>query len=90
MSGYDPKGSEPLAVVAERKGEEITVSIDGLEIGIWRSVLPDDEGQPVVQIDGSGMVRVNINDGPVWNADPQTHDHKVCRCVEEFEDRDRG
>jgi S-adenosylmethionine hydrolase len=87
MSNYSPKPSKPLEI-SEKVNDSITISIDGYEIAIWRSSLESDEGQPVVQIDGSGMIRVNVNDGPIWNADPQTHEHKMCRCVVEFEARE--
>jgi hypothetical protein len=30
---------------------------------------------------------VNVNDYPIWNADPDHHEHNQCECVTDFEDR---
>lgn len=46
------------------------------------------DGMPVVQINtepGLGPVRVYINDGAVWYADAETHEHEQCRCVTDWE-----
>lgn len=45
------------------------------------------DGIPVVQIDGDTLVRVNMNDYPIWNADPDNHEHQKCRCVEQYEEK---
>jgi hypothetical protein len=45
------------------------------------------DGVPVVQIDGSAFCRVNVNDGPIWNADPTDHAHFPCQCVHKFEEQ---
>jgi hypothetical protein len=73
--------------VVENGTDQITIEFDGLTIELWRSSLEHDRGQPVVQIDGSGMLRVNVNDYPIWNADPDNHEHTQCECVEDFEAR---
>lgn len=80
-----PPDGEPLAVTENKPGEHITICIDGLEIQVWRSSLEGDTGQPVIQIDGAGMFRVNVNDYPIWNADPDDHEHEHCQCVKDFE-----
>lgn len=41
------------------------------------------DGKPVVQIDGDADFRVNVNDGPIWDADSHSHEHMRCRCVGE-------
>lgn len=74
--------------VTETSADQITIQFDGLEIQLWRSSLEEDKGQPVVQIDGAGMLRVNVNDYPIWNADPDHHEHQQCECVIEFESRE--
>jgi hypothetical protein len=74
--------------VREVTDTSVTIAIDGLEVAIWRSALDFDEGQPVIQIDGAGMLRVNVNDYPVWNADPDNHEHEQCACVTDFEARE--
>jgi hypothetical protein len=79
--------SKPIEIT-EVSDTQVTIAIDGLTIDVWRSTLESDKGQPVVQIDGSGMVRVNVNDYPIWNADPDDHQHHECRCVTDFESRD--
>jgi len=40
----------------------------------------------VAQIDTLGVpagarIRVNINDGPVYDADPEEHHHTECTCI---------
>lgn len=57
--------------------------IDGLEVSVYRSELDHDTGKPVVQIDGGGPVRVNINDAPIWDANPDEHEHQFCPCSNE-------
>jgi hypothetical protein len=76
--------------VVETGTDQITIEFDGLTIGLWRSSLEHDRGQPVVQIDGSGMLRVNVNDYPIWNADPDNHEHHECLCVTDFELREES
>ena len=49
-----------------------------LSLQVWHGA---DDGVPVVQIDGTGRFRVNVNDAPVWDADPELHEHKFCKCV---------
>jgi hypothetical protein len=79
----------PIQVVSAN-ADQVTIAIDGLTIAVWRSSLESDKGQPVVQIDGTGMLRVNVNDGPIWNADPDDHEHHQCQCVTDFEDREEA
>jgi hypothetical protein len=58
-----------------------TEQLENLEVLTWVS---DDDGALVVQIDTSanaGRVRVNINDGAIWDGDPETHIHDFCDCV---------
>lgn len=43
------------------------------------------DGVPVIQIDGGAFFRVNVNDGPIWNANPEKHQHESCQCVHQFE-----
>lgn len=74
--------------VSEVTDTAVTITIDGLTIAVWRSALEFDEGQPVIQIDGAGTLRVNVNDYPVWNADPDHHEHSQCECVTDFEARE--
>jgi hypothetical protein len=74
--------------VTEVSDTSVTITIDGLEIAVWRSALDFDEGQPVIQIDGAGALRVNVNDYPIWNADPDHHEHNQCECVTDFEARE--
>lgn len=64
---------------------EPALTMEGIEVTVYRSSLEFDRGQPVVQIDGAGMVRVNMNDFPIWNADPEQHEHEHCGCVKRFE-----
>lgn len=45
------------------------------------------DGVPVVQIDGDGQFRVNVNDGPIWVADPNSHEHEQCKCVKAYEEK---
>lgn len=73
--------------ITEVSADQIIVEFDGLTIELWRSTLERDAGQPVVQIDGGGMFRVNVNDYPIWNADPEDHEHGQCQCVKDFEER---
>ena len=40
------------------------------------------DGVPVIQIDGGGRFRINVNDAPIWDADPNNHEHTPCRCTE--------
>lgn len=82
--------TEQKLEVTENSEEQITVEFDGLTIQLWRSSLDRDAGQPVVQIDGSGMFRVNVNDYPIWNADPDDHEHHECLCVTDFEAREES
>jgi len=45
-----------------------------------------DHGWPMVQINtGSegGKIQVFVNDGIVYNADPETHVHIQCTCIDE-------
>lgn len=40
----------------------------------------------VAQIDTVGVpsgarLRVNINDGPIWDANPEQHHHTECTCI---------
>jgi hypothetical protein len=77
--------TEQRLEVTETSDEQVTIQFDGLTIELWRSSLDKDRGQPVVQIDGSGMLRVNVNDYPIWNADPDDHEHHECLCVADFE-----
>ncbi|MGQ3384468.1 hypothetical protein [Glutamicibacter sp. TV12E] len=40
----------------------------------------------VAQIDTFGVpagakIRVNLNDGPIWDADPEQHHHTECTCI---------
>lgn len=45
-----------------------------ITVGVWVS---DVDGVPVVQIDttdNSGRIRVNVNEGPVFDADPEADD----------------
>lgn len=57
--------------------------VEGLEASIWRS---DHDGVLVVQIDTNTLppgtrLRVNVNDSPIWDADPEQHEHTACNCV---------
>ena len=40
------------------------------------------DGKPVVQIDGQGDFRINVNDEPIWDADPNNHSHEACGCTQ--------
>lgn len=82
--------AEQRLEVIENSEEQITLEFDGLTIQLWRSSLEKDRGQPVVQIDGGGMLRVNVNDYPIWNADPDDHEHEQCQCVRDFEAREES
>lgn len=64
--------------------EGTTLRIDDIEVVVYRG---EADGVPVVQIDGPGMVRVNMNEGPIWNADTDTHRHTECSCVDEYNHR---
>lgn len=88
MSNYQLPAEDRRLKFLGQTGDQITVECDGLEIAIWRSDLEHDRGQPVIQIDGQGMFRVNVNDGPIWNADPDEHTHRQCQCVTDFERRE--
>jgi hypothetical protein len=50
-----------------------------LSVSFWHG--PTD-GVPVIQIDGEGQFRINVNDSPIWDADPSNHQHTPCRCTE--------
>ncbi|AMM44251.1 hypothetical protein BJD78_gp81 [Arthrobacter phage KellEzio] len=50
-----------------------------LAVSFWHG--PTD-GVPVIQIDGEGQFRINVNDAPIWDADPSNHQHTPCRCTE--------
>lgn len=59
---------------------ELTLGLDNISVEFFRG----DDGALVVQIDttgGGGRLRVNINDGAVWDANPETHHHDFCDCV---------
>lgn len=45
---------------------------DGIEVQLWNA---EHDGVRVVQIDtatGSGRIRINLNDAPIWDGDPDT------------------
>lgn len=59
------------------------IQLDGVEASIWRS---DRDGVLVVQIDTIEQqpptrIRINVNDGPIWDANPDTHTHTFCECT---------
>lgn len=72
------------AIELDRAQRSTTLQNDArdLEVGIWPAH-PDmaADGGPdaiVVQIDTGGLtkrLRVNVNDAPVWDGDPQTDQH---------------
>lgn len=41
----------------------------GLEVTFYMGQM---DGKPVIQIDGSGDFRVNVNDGPIWDQSTET------------------
>lgn len=53
---------------------------DRVEVGVWPAAVPEDgehEDTIVVQIDTSvdtGRLRVNVNDGTIWDGDPEKVD----------------
>jgi hypothetical protein len=65
-------------------GTRIESYLDGVEITTWVASGPDtlDDGAKVVQIDTNGdvgRVRVNINESPVWDNDPEMEDGPVAQ-----------
>jgi hypothetical protein len=70
--------------------ENLSVEFDdvdsgsGLQVSFYTGAA---DGVPVVQIDGNVLCRVNVNDFPIWHADPTHHEHKQCSCVEKFEEQ---
>jgi hypothetical protein len=76
-----PMNVEPenlLVVWTEMKGlQSFTVTVYSGE----------KDGVPVVQIDGNGLFRINVNDSAIWNADPADHAHFPCKCVHDFEEQ---
>lgn len=63
-----------MTTCGDRKGagEIVETSLDGIEVQIWQRSAFD--GVRVVQIDtltAGGRLRVNLNDAPIWDGDPE-------------------
>lgn len=73
-------GGEMVDIKVEHRLEEGEDDEPGVNLSLtfWHG---QEDGVPVVQIDGTGRFRVNVNDAPVWDADPELHEHKFCACV---------
>lgn len=61
---------ETKTMLDEKGSPVITVATDALEVHVSRSLI---DGVPYVQIDtrAPGVVRVELNDGDLWDADPE-------------------
>lgn len=74
----------PMTVVPENLRVEWT-EMNGMTAFSVSVYSGEKDGVPVVQIDGGGLLRVNMNDFPIWHADPHDHQHEHCQCVHQFE-----
>lgn len=70
-----PAGGIKTVVLEHTASHEDAV---GFEVQFWHG---RDDGVPVIQIDGKGQFRVNVNDAPIWDADPDKHEHTHCSCT---------
>lgn len=62
------------------------VKLEGVVAYLHRSTI---DGSLVVQIDSdnyNGPLRVYLNDGALWNGDPEFHHHDDCECVTRWEE----
>lgn len=73
---------EQFVAIGTDNDDSVQVDIgNDLQVTVMRSALEMDRGQPVVVIDGSGPVRVSVNEGVIWDADPDSHTHALCACT---------
>jgi hypothetical protein len=70
------RGKDEMSKVQFEHWEDEKEEID-LTVTVFHG--PDD-GRPVIQIDGEARFRVNVNDAPIWDGDPE-HQHLMCQCV---------
>lgn len=76
-------------VIVMQLAPQSTLEREGVEVGIYHSVMEHDAGKLVVQVDTLGLtgpVRVNVNDGAIWDADPNDHKHTPCACTDRMRD----
>lgn len=56
--------------------------VDGHEVIQYFSEI---DGAAVVEINTAsgptGRMRIFLNDAPIWNADPEKHEHVKCQCI---------
>lgn len=66
---------------------EITAADRDLEIGVWPAAVPEDGDDPdtvVIQIDSGERtkhLRINLNESPIWDGDPEKVDSPEARAT---------
>lgn len=69
-----PSGGEDFENAFDLSGVRVTMFISEID------------KVPVINIDtegaGWGRVRISLNEGTIWDGNPDTHEHDRCDCVE--------